>query len=102
MGDGGNAFGGAVLKLYELGQQLDGPLEHVYLGPRYSTEEVKCILNQYSEKIVWTALSEYGIKTVASDLADTVQLLAYSLVVWNMARALLEREASLHVQQKKV
>lgn len=69
MGDGGNAFGGALLKLYEAGGTFKYPLEHVYLGPEYSNDEVLCDLEKYSDQVYWTDLEEYGLEKIAKDLA---------------------------------
>ncbi|OEU69679.1 MAG: hypothetical protein BA863_12060 [Desulfovibrio sp. S3730MH75] len=72
MGDGGNAFGGALLKLYEVNGSLNGPLEHVYLGPSYSCDEILSALARYKEQVEVVSLEQYTIGQVAKDLDDGV------------------------------
>lgn len=78
MGDGGNPFGGALLKLYELGGEFCYPLEHAYLGPGYTRDEVQVLLNQYSDKVSWMPFSEYGLEEIAKDLDEGVAVGLFS------------------------
>ena len=70
MGDGGNALGGALIKLYENGGSIKYPLKHVYLGPKYSKSEISEVLNRYNTELNITSLNDYTLKLVAKDISD--------------------------------
>lgn len=70
MGDGGNAFGGALIKLYEMGGKFNYPLKHVYLGPEYSSSEITKALDSYRSKVKYVRLEDYSLKKVAQDIDD--------------------------------
>lgn len=70
MGDGGNAFGGALIKLYEMGGKFKYPLKHVYLGPEYSSTEISSTLLSYKSKVKYVRLEDYTLKRIAQDIAD--------------------------------
>lgn len=68
MGDGGNAFGGALIKLYEQGGSFASPLEHVYLGPSFSTAQVVEAAGRYPGSLKVSELKDYTLARVAADL----------------------------------
>lgn len=70
MGDGGNPFGGALIKLYELGKEFNYPLKHVYLGPEYSSEEITKAVDGFKGKVKCVPLKDYTLRKVAQDIAD--------------------------------
>ncbi len=70
MGDGGNPFGGALIKLYELGKEFNYPLEHVYLGPEYSTAEITKAVDSFQGKVKSIPLKDYTLSKVAQDISD--------------------------------
>jgi carbamoyltransferase len=69
MGDGGNAFGGALIKLYELGSEFNYPLKTVGLGHNYKDEEILAELYNYSDKLTWVRIEDYSIKKIAKDIS---------------------------------
>ena len=69
MGDGGNAFGGALIKLYELGGTFNAPLHHVFLGPAFSRPEILHTLAAYQEQVTYCAVQEYTLQRVAQEIA---------------------------------
>lgn len=70
MGDGGNAFGGALIHLYAGGGKLSEPLQHVYWGPAYSSGEISRALDEYRGQIEVVPLEWYGLHTIARELAE--------------------------------
>lgn len=70
MGDGGNAYGGALIKYYELGYEITYPLSSVLLGPSFKDEEIIEVLEKNKNKITWKFLEEYSLVKVANDLSE--------------------------------
>lgn len=70
MGDGGNAFGGSLIKLYELGLELNYPMKTVCLGHEYKGEEILEELNNYKDKLTWVSVEDYSIEKIAEDLSQ--------------------------------
>jgi len=70
MGDGGNAFGGALIRLYGRGGTFNYPLNHVYLGPEYSEEQILGACEKFADKIGWERVEDYTIEQIARDLDD--------------------------------
>ncbi len=70
MGDGGNAVGGALIKLYESGREFSYPLKHVYLGPSFSSEKIQKTLEKNRNQVEWFKLEEYTLDKIAEDLVN--------------------------------
>jgi carbamoyltransferase len=70
MGDGGSAFGGALIKLYELGGRFEHPLEHVYLGPAYSDYDVATSIETFGARVEAIPLEEYTIRRVVEEISE--------------------------------
>jgi carbamoyltransferase len=70
MGDGGNAFGGALIRLYELGGSFEHPLRNVYLGPRYSEEEILAAVSAFGDEVQSVPIAEYTLSRIAREIAD--------------------------------
>jgi carbamoyltransferase len=69
MGDGGNAFGGALIRLYELGESLEHPLQDVYLGPRYSDAEILAAVSAFADEVQSVPLERYTLTRIAREIA---------------------------------
>ena len=78
MGDGGNAFGGALIRLYERGGSFNYPLKHVYLGPSYSDEQIMSAIEAKADQLVWERVEDYTLDQVAKDLDDGVVIGLFS------------------------
>jgi len=70
MGDGGNAFGGALIKLYELGLTFNYPLRNVFLGSSFEDEVIIAELNRHKSHISWEKKEDYGIEKIARDISN--------------------------------
>lgn len=102
MGDGGNAFGGALLKLYETGGHLKGPLEHVYLGPAYSNDEIVATLSNYDEQVDVYTLEKYTIDRAAKDLDEGVVIGLFTGRMEYGPRALGARSIIASAKKKEI
>jgi carbamoyltransferase len=78
MGDGGNAFGGALIRLYERGGSFNYPLKHVYLGPSYTDEQIVEALELHQDKLDWERVEDYSLEQIAKDLDDGVVIGLFS------------------------
>ena len=70
MGDGGNAFGGALIALIEEGNNFQYPMKSVYLGPSFTNAEIKNVLSKISGEVNITPLKKYTLKKVAKDIKN--------------------------------
>lgn len=70
MGDGGNAFGGALIELYRLGGTFDHPLADVYLGPEPTEADLRGALDGCGAPLDVNPLEAYTLRRLAQEIAD--------------------------------
>jgi carbamoyltransferase len=77
MGDGGLSVGSTLNFLAEKGERIERPIEHVYLGPEFTDEEIKKALDA----------ANLSYRPVKDKIRETVDLLARGKVVgWFQGR----------------
>ncbi|MCQ9207278.1 MAG: carbamoyl transferase [Omnitrophica bacterium] len=70
MGDGGNAFGGGLIKLYELGLTFNYPLRDVFLGPSFENEAITVELDRHKDDLTWDEIENYSVEKIAEDISN--------------------------------
>ncbi|MFH1368202.1 MAG: carbamoyltransferase C-terminal domain-containing protein [Elusimicrobiota bacterium] len=103
MGDGGTSAGAALYAYHKLTDFKNSvkAIDNVYLGPRYSEDEILETLNRYKDELRWEKLSDTA-KKIASLVADKKIVGRYAGRMEYGPRALGNRSILVHPSDRTI